>query len=195
MLPLSGEAFFVPPNLFVVGTMNTADRSIALLDTALRRRFGFIELLPDASVLGSSVIAGVPLGPWLHSLNRRISGLLGQDGRNLQVGHSYFLSAGRPIVDIHQLTMILQEDILPLLEEYCYDNWDTLEQILGKQFVDVNEKRFRTDLLAPDRQDDLVLAMLEPDPTISASAIAVAAEAAVELDADTENEDEEDETV
>ena len=83
---------------------------------------------------------------------------------------------------MHQLTRILQEDILPLLEEYCYDNWDTLEQILGKRFVDVNDKRFRTDLLAPDRQDDLVLAMLEPDPTISASAIAVAAEAAVELD-------------
>ena len=192
MLPLSGEAFAVPPNLFVVGTMNTADRSIALLDTALRRRFGFIELLPDSSVLGSTVIAGVPLGPWLHSLNRRISGLLGQDGRNLQVGHSYFLSAGRPIVDIHQLTRVLQEDILPLLEEYCYDNWDALEQILGKRFVDVNEKRFRTDLLAPDRQDDLVLAMLEPDPAISASAIAVAADAAAELGADTEKEDDED---
>jgi 5-methylcytosine-specific restriction protein B len=195
MLPLSGEAFSVPSNLFVVGTMNTADRSIALLDTALRRRFGFIELLPDSSVLGSTVIAGIPLGLWLHSLNRRISGLLGQDGRNLQVGHSYFLSAGRPIVDMHQLTRILQEDILPLLEEYCYDNWDTLEQILGRQLVDVNEKRFRTELLAPDRQDDLVQALLAPDPTIGASAIAIAADASAERDAETEKEDEDDETV
>ena len=116
-LPLSGDALTVPPNVFVVGTMNTADRSIALLDTALRRRFGFIELLPDTTVLGDTVIEGIPLGPWLAAVNRLISAQVGRDGRNLQIGHSYLLAGGRPIHDLAQLSRVLQEDILPLLEE------------------------------------------------------------------------------
>lgn len=71
-LPLSGASFSVPPNLFVIGTMNTADRSIALLDAALRRRLGFIELMPDSEVLGATVISGIAIGPWLNALNELI---------------------------------------------------------------------------------------------------------------------------
>jgi 5-methylcytosine-specific restriction enzyme B len=85
-LPLSGEGFAVPPNVYLIGTMNTADRSIALLDTALRRRFGFVELMPDASVLGAASAGGVPLGPWLAALNvprrRYRSGTSGCGARN-----------------------------------------------------------------------------------------------------------------
>ncbi len=83
-LPVSQESFSVPANLFLIGTMNTADRSIALLDTALRRRFGFVELMPDTSVFGSASVEGsIPLGPWLSALNDRIREHLGRDSRNL----------------------------------------------------------------------------------------------------------------
>ncbi len=95
LLPLSGTPFAVPDNVFVIATMNTADRSIALLDTALRRRFGFVELMPDSSVLGGAAPGGVPLGPWLDALNRNICEHIGRDARNLQVGHAD-PSRGRP---------------------------------------------------------------------------------------------------
>ena len=96
ILPLSRSGFRVPPNVFLIGTMNTADRSIALLDTALRPRFGFIELMPDASLLDQTSVSEIPLGPWLDALNRRICEHVGRDARNLQVGHSFFLEAASP---------------------------------------------------------------------------------------------------
>ena len=154
-LPLSGHALSVPPNVFLIGTMNTADRSIALLDTALRRRFGFIELLPDPTVLGDTVIEGIALGPWLAALNRLITAQVGRDGRNLQIGHSYLLDSGRPIHDLAQLSRVLHEDILPLLEEYCYDEWESFERILGSGLVDMANRRFKTELFEPNRKDDL----------------------------------------
>ena len=107
LLPLSGDRFVVPENVFIVGTMNTADRSIALLDTALRRRFGFIELMPDPSTLGETVIKGIALRPWLTALNQQVTAHVGRDGRNLQVGHSYLMSAGRPIQEFRQLARVL----------------------------------------------------------------------------------------
>ncbi len=178
LLPLSGHALTVPTNLFLIGTMNTADRSIALLDTALRRRFGFIELLPDATVLGGVVVEGIALGPWLAAINRQITTHIGRDGRSLQIGHSYFLAGGRPLHDLGQLSRVLQEDILPLLEEYCYDEWESLERILGQGgLVDMANRRFKTELFEPHRRDDLVRAILAVAPDVSTSAIAVAADA------------------
>ena len=96
-LPVSGEHFQIPANLFVVGAINIADRSIALLDTALRRRFGFLELMPDSALLGEVVIEGIPLGLWLDELNRRIVEFVGRDARNLQVGHVYLMENGELI--------------------------------------------------------------------------------------------------
>src|SRR5215218_6915086 len=78
-LPLTGATLRVPENVYVIGTMNTADRSIALLDTALRRRFGFIELMPDSSVLGDTVVGDIPLGSWLNALNASIIANVGRD--------------------------------------------------------------------------------------------------------------------
>ena len=192
LLPLSGDRFVVPENVFIVGTMNTADRSIALLDTALRRRFGFIELMPDPSTLGDTVIEGIALRPWLTALNQKVTAHVGRDGRNLQMGHSYLMSAGRPIQEFRQLARVLQEDVLPLLEEYCYEEWDALERILGSGLVDVAKRRFKAELFEPARQSELVQAILAVTPDVSASAAAVAAEAAAEAEAaDSDDEDEE----
>lgn len=175
VLPLSGDSFTVPKNVYVIGTMNTADRSIALLDAALRRRFGFIHLPPDPDLLGTTAIGGVPLGPWLAALNRQIVQQLGRDGRNLQVGHSYFMVAGHPIQEPGQLARVLQEDILPLLEEHCYDDWPTFQRLLPS-LVNASERSIRYELFAPSRVDDLMRAMLTPFPEVTQSIPAVVAE-------------------
>ena len=110
-LPLSGDNFAVPANVHVLGTMNTADRSIALLDTALRRRFGFVELMPDIAVLGTTSAGGsIPLGPWLAALNDRLREHLGRDARNLQIGHAYLLDGGRPVTDFTHFVRVLAEE-------------------------------------------------------------------------------------
>jgi 5-methylcytosine-specific restriction protein B len=175
-LPLSGEPFSVPPNVHLIGTMNTADRSIALLDTALRRRFAFFELMPDSSVLGDAVAGGIPLGPWLDSLNKRIRDTLGPDARNLQLGHSYLLQEGRPLTDLSRLRRALAEDVLPLLEEYCYDDWEKLERIVGRGLVQGAEQRLRWELFDPVREDEFVRALLSIDPDLAASRQAVSAD-------------------
>lgn len=176
LLPLSGDAFSVPDNVYVIGTMNTADRSIALLDTALRRRFGFVELMPDISVLGKTVIEGIPLGQWLDALNRRICEHVGRDARNLQIGHAYLLDSGHPLADLADFARVLQDDIVPLLEEYCYEDYGALERILGSGLVDVSNQRIRHELFEPARQLEMRSALLEPAPEIATSFVATSAE-------------------
>ncbi|MFZ0791746.1 MAG: AAA family ATPase, partial [Chromatiaceae bacterium] len=170
-LPLSGEPFTVPANLFVIGTMNTADRSIALLDTALRRRFGFRELMPEPNLLTGAVIAGsIPLDGWLAALNRRILEHIGRDSRNLQIGHAYLLEGGRPVTDVAHFVRVLAEDIVPLLEEYCYEDYDVLREILGTGLVDHPGRRIRRELFDPDRRDILIQALLTPTPDLATAA-------------------------
>lgn len=184
-LPVSGDLFSVPPNLYVIGTMNTADRSIALLDTALRRRFGFIELMPDYQTLGTGVLDGIPLARWLQELNARILANVGRDGRNLQIGHAYLMSGGKVVADFDRFARLLQEDIIPLLEEYAYEDYGVLESILGRSFVDSTVKRIRHELFEPGRRDDLVRALLEPTPELSTTAQVVSAEETeAEIEAD-----------
>ena len=177
LLPLTGRPFRVPGNVFIIGTMNTADRSIALLDTALRRRFGFIELMPDINILGDAMVGGIPLGPWLKALNERICEYVGRDARNLQIGHSYLLEKGRPIGDFATFSKILHEDILPLLEEYCYEDYAILEKILGPGMVDLKNQQIRQGLFDLANRDILTDALLVPDPEITTSQQAVSAEA------------------
>ena len=168
LLPLTGMPFSVPSNVKIIGTMNTADRSIALLDAALRRRFGFLELMPDSQVLGKKNVGSLPLSKWFEALNISIVSHIGNDGRNLQIGHSYLLSdKGKPVSELEDFISILAEDIIPLLQEYCYEDYTALERILGKGLVDITKQRIRAELFSPDSEDELIQALLSHHPELS----------------------------
>ena len=124
-LPGSKTNFGVPANLHVVGTMNTADRSIALLDTALRRRFVFEEMMPNPSHPGVRMdVNGVDCRKLLDTMNRRIAVLL---DREHQIGHTYFLGVGA----LAELASTFQTRIMPLLQEYFYDDWEKIRAVLN----------------------------------------------------------------
>ncbi len=176
LLPLSREGFSVPSNVYVLGTMNTADRSIALLDTALRRRFGFVELLPDPDLLGSTVLDGIPLAKWLGELNHRILQNIGHDARNLQIGHAYFLESGKPLADFAKFARVIREDIIPLLEEYCYEDYTALEKILGTALVNREKQIINHDLFETGNAQQLAQALLELTPELMTLASVTQAE-------------------
>ncbi|CAD5244916.1 McrB family protein [Thermococcus camini] len=122
-LPYSGEPFAVPPNLYIIGTMNTADRSIALLDVALRRRFAFIEVEPDPEKLRT--IEGINLAELLKATNDRITAVKDRDHR---IGHSYFLN----VETVEDLKRVWYYEVLPLLMEYFYNDWETIKWVLNE---------------------------------------------------------------
>lgn len=172
-LPLTGEVIVVPPNLFLLGTMNTADRSIALLDAALRRRFGFVELMPNIDVFGASLVGGLPLGPWLEELNRRVQKHMKRDARNLQIGHSYLMHEGEPVTDPARFAEVLRDDVIPLLEEYYYDDFDALEQVLGKAVVRREDRRINEALFNVGASGQLLDALKKAFPEVYTSSVAV----------------------
>jgi 5-methylcytosine-specific restriction protein B len=138
-LPYSKEHFQVPVNLSIIGTMNTSDRSIALLDVALRRRFAFLELLPECELLDSITIASTEedalnIGTCLRNLNQHIIELRGMD---YQIGHSYFLPLKNIQNEAEKLQLlddIWNYQVLPLLKEYFYGQADVLRQVLPAFF-------------------------------------------------------------
>ncbi|MBX7134193.1 MAG: AAA family ATPase [Fimbriimonadaceae bacterium] len=138
-LTYSKEVFGVPANLDVFGTMNSADRSIALLDTALRRRFRFEEVSPDSSVLDTSV-EGIQLGTLLDTLNQRIEYLLDRDHR---LGHAYLMKKGKPIATLEELQDVFREQVIPLLIEYFHDDWQRIALVL------INRKTGSSDFVRP----------------------------------------------
>ena len=124
ILPYSKESFTIPKNLYILGTMNTADRSIALLDIALRRRFYFIEMMPRYDIFKDIKINDIDLGLLLSTINERIEFLL---DREHTIGHSYFLN----ISSFEDLTSVFKNSIMPLLTEYFYDDFEKIKLVLG----------------------------------------------------------------
>ena len=142
-LPYSGKLFGVPDNLYLVGTMNTADRSIQLLDTALRRRFTFIEAMPDPEhPLISRDAGGVDCRKMLTAMNERIAALF---DREHQIGHTYLLE----VDDIRKLSDSFRNQILPLLQEYFFDDWAKMRVVLDNNaFV----TRKKVDIRSEERE-------------------------------------------
>jgi hypothetical protein len=142
-LPYSKRKFGVPPNLYFIGTMNTADRSVEALDTALRRRFSFEEFYPDAELIRTEgklkdkngILHDIDLAFLLETINKRIEKLLDKDH---QIGHSYFMT----VVTLEDLKIVFQNKIIPLLKEYFYGDYGKIGLVLGKGFfIDTNEDR------------------------------------------------------
>lgn len=155
-LPYSKRHFDVPKNVYLIGTMNTADRSLAGMDIALRRRFHFVEMAPKPELLENIVVAGVNIGEMLKAMNRRIEVLLDRDH---QLGHAWFigLSSGP---DLAPLENVFRHEILPLLQEYFFEDWQRIHWVLndhvkpaGCRFVDSHEMDVET--LFGNQMDEL----------------------------------------
>lgn len=160
ILPYSGEEFSVPNNVYIVGTMNTADRSIALLDTALRRRFDFIEIMPNPNILNIiPEIEGINIAQLLKKINQRIECLF---DREHTIGHAYFTSLEKNPT-LNNLANIFKNSIIPLLQEYFYEDYSKIQLVLGDngkaknlRFIldsDIDTKLFKenSDIDLPDK--------------------------------------------
>ncbi|RJG38792.1 McrB family protein [Motilimonas pumila] len=151
ILPHSGERFSVPSNLHIIGTMNTADRSLAMMDTALRRRFDFIEMMPKPELLEGVVIQGIELKTLLVKLNQRIEILY---DREHTLGHAFFMPV-KALSDVGEhdkaftvLVSVFKNKIIPLLEEYFFEDWSKIRLVLADnqkpdhlQFVKEHEQK------------------------------------------------------
>ncbi|HDX3598489.1 TPA: AAA family ATPase, partial [Campylobacter jejuni] len=132
-LPYSGEKFGVPKNVYIIGTMNTADRSITSLDTALRRRFEFIEMMPDVSKL-SMDCEGINLQELLKAINTCIEYLL---DREKTIGHAFFIG----VENLNDLKSIFQNKIIPLLQEYFYNDYALINAVLNDNGMIFEDKK------------------------------------------------------
>ena len=130
VLAQSRKSFVVPTNVYIVGTMNTADRSIKVLDAAIRRRFAFHELMPDSSLLGGQRFGDLALDDLLDHLN----GLIAKNvGREKQVGHSFFLVDDEPVTDVEEFAKRFRYEVIPLLQEYCYEDYSLWPSSSGRR--------------------------------------------------------------
>lgn len=131
ILPYSGEEFSVPSNVYILGTMNTADRSIALMDTALRRRFSFIEMMPQPKLLKDVHVSvngvSVNIGEMLDTINKRIEFLF---DREHTIGHAFFMKLKKN-PDISVLADIFKRSVVPLLQEYFYEDYEKIQLVFG----------------------------------------------------------------
>ena len=160
-LPYSQRDFWVPPNLHLLGTMNTADRSISLMDIAIRRRFSFVEFAPDPEVLAAGgpylrEVGDIPLSDLMLGINSRLVDA-GVD-RDRAIGHSYFLIAATAESPLDTLCARLRYDVFPLIEEYCYADRSLIRRILGDLVTEHGE--FDAELLDDENGLLAILAKL-----------------------------------
>ncbi len=126
-LPYSKKPFGVPKNVYLIGTMNTADKSLTGLDIALRRRFVFKEMSPKPELLDNVIVSGLSVGQMLRAMNQRIEVLLDRDHC---IGHAYFLPLNQdPSID--RLSAIFKQQVLPLLQEYFFEDWERIRWVLN----------------------------------------------------------------
>ena len=131
ILPYSGLEFSVPANVYILGTMNTADRSIALMDTALRRRFQFVEMMPEPQVLRdihADKVEDVDIAAILEKMNERITFLY---DREHTIGHAFFTGLVGKEATIENLQSIFEKSVIPLLQEYFYEDYQKIQLVLG----------------------------------------------------------------
>lgn len=126
-LPYSKKDFGVPQNVYLLGTMNTADRSIALMDTALRRRFDFIEMLPNLNAVADIKVGHIHIQRLMEVMNARIEALY---DREHTIGHAYFMSL-KEDSSLENLANIFKNAIIPLLQEYFYEDYSKIQLVLG----------------------------------------------------------------
>ena len=159
-LPYSKKSFGVPDNLYLIGTMNTADRSIQLLDTALRRRFDFVEMMPEPEHKAISTdVEGVDCQRMLRVMNNRITVLL---DREHQIGHTYLLKVNT----MEKLSYTFQNRIFPLLQEYFFDDWSKIRAVLnGNGFVIGPTAVNLPPDLAPTEEERMIYKRLPGDHT------------------------------
>ncbi|KGM37718.1 McrB family protein [Streptococcus sinensis] len=139
-LPYSQEEFSVPKNVYILGTMNTADRSIALMDTALRRRFEFIEMMPDESLLDNVVVEDISIQKMLEKMNQRIEVLY---DREHTLGHAFFMPLkNKKKATLDQLASIFSNKIIPLLQEYFYEDYEKIMLVLGIDPQNIETNKF-----------------------------------------------------
>lgn len=148
LLPYSKDPFSVPDNVYLIGTMNTADRSLAGLDIALRRRFDFVEMPPRPDKLTGIKVAEIDMSAVLETMNRRIEILLDRDH---QLGHAYFMSLENSN-DLSKLSSIFRQQIIPLLQEYFFEDWQRIAWVLNDHR---KEKGFRFVVPAAYSMDSL----------------------------------------
>ena len=128
----SESKFGIPSNLHIIGTMNTADRSVEALDNALRRRFEFKEMMPDYTVIKNEEVEGIKLSKVLETINNRIELLIDRDHT---IGHSYFVG----VDSAKKLANAFNNKIVPLLQEYFYGDYGKIGLVLGNGFVEIKK--------------------------------------------------------
>lgn len=159
-LPYSQEPFSIPDNLYIIGTMNTADRSVEALDAALRRRFSFVPMMPAAGKIKPLQGGSIDLTKLLDAINKRLVQLLDEDH---QIGHSHFWELHQKADPLPALRGVFKDKIIPQLEEYFHRDRAKLRMVLGERFVDKDEAN---DNLFLGDEDE---AMVEPRPVYKVS--------------------------